>query len=384
MLARPIDEITPADLEALVENRISESRRLEFKRDHYGRKDEDKREFAADVSAMANGSGGDIIIGIAEESGAASELTGVVEENPDKLMLAIIDSLRSSIEPLILGLRVVHIKLPTGRVVIIVRVPRSWNAPHRVTVAKDNRFFIRDENGKHPMSVEELRRSFLFGTEVESRLRNFRIERLKLLADNEGPLAIAAGNPCMIVHVVPLTSLIDPPQIEFDPSRAGLAPLGASGWNNMFSIDGLVTYSGLDERFKSVGAFTTLFRNGIAEAVGTVYTGEVDGLKTLSLKGIEQSTARFLRECVREYAHYNIGPPTYLMLSLTGVRGLSASFDSWYSGLAIPHRSDKVLLPELRIEGAQLADETREVLQPIFDLLWNAFGRRGSPNSGRE
>lgn len=66
MLAKPIDDVTLADRQALVDHNIPESRRLEFKRDHYGRKDDDRREFAADVSAMANAQGGDLIIGIIE------------------------------------------------------------------------------------------------------------------------------------------------------------------------------------------------------------------------------------------------------------------------------------------------------------------------------
>lgn len=379
MLVKPIEDIKFADLEALIRNRVSESRRLEFKRDHYGRKDEDKKEFAADVSAMANAQGGDLIIGISEENGVASELTGIAATDPDALILAITESLRSSIEPPIPEIRVVWIEKSPRHGVIIVRVPRSWSAPHRVTVAKDSRFFIRDENGKHPMSVDELRRSFLFGTEIESRLRSFRAERIKLLTVNEGPLAIAADGPRMIVHVVPLASLTDPPQIEFDPRRAGIGPLGGGGWSQMFSVDGPVSYSGPEERFETVRAFTTFFRNGIVEAVGAVYAGERNGRKIIDLAGVEQDAERLLRQCAKEYEHYRIGPPLYFMVAVIGVRGFSADVDGWHGGLAFPHRSDNVLLPELRLEAAQLAGNPVEVLRPIFDLLWNAFGQRGSP-----
>ena len=227
MLAKPIDDVTLADLRALVDNQIPESRRLEFKRDHYGRADRDKREFAADVSAMANAQGGDLIIGIAEQDGAASELVGVDAQSPDALKLAITESLRNSIEPPVPELRVVWIDKCPGVGLIVIRVPRSWRAPHRVTVAKDYRFFIRDENGRHPMSVDELRQAFLFGKEVESRVRSFRIDRLALLKANEGPLAVATDRPCMVVHVVPLTAITDPPQIEFEERRVGIGPLRA-------------------------------------------------------------------------------------------------------------------------------------------------------------
>lgn len=71
MFAKAFDEISLADLQALVDEGIPEGRQLEFKRDHYGRKDDDKREFAADVSAMANAFGGYLLIGIDEKNGIA-------------------------------------------------------------------------------------------------------------------------------------------------------------------------------------------------------------------------------------------------------------------------------------------------------------------------
>lgn len=378
MLSVPIEDIELADLKSLVDNRVAENRRLEFKRDHYGRKEDDRREFAADVSAFANSQGGDLVIGVAEANGSALELTGVAAENPDQLVRAIVESLRTSIEPVIEEVRVAWIELSPGRGVVVIRVPRSWSAPHRVTVAKDNRFFIRDENGKHPMSVEELRRAFLFGSEIENRLRALRAERLTLLAANEGPLATTTDEPRMIVHLVPLASLTEPTQVAFERHPAGIGPLGASGWNDMFSIDGLVTYSGPKERFETVRAFTTFFRNGIIEAVGTVHTGERNGNRIVNLAGVEQDAARFVRRGVKEYEHYAIGAPLYFLLSIIGVRGLSANVGEWHGGIAYPHRSDNVLLPELRLEASQLKD-LDEALRPIFNLLWNAFGQRNSP-----
>ena len=50
MFEKAFDEISRGDLETLVEARIPEGRRLEYKRDHYGRNDEARREFAADVT----------------------------------------------------------------------------------------------------------------------------------------------------------------------------------------------------------------------------------------------------------------------------------------------------------------------------------------------
>ena len=58
MFEKAIDDIDLADIKALAESDAPEDVRLEFKRDHYGRNDKARREFAADISAFANRFGG--------------------------------------------------------------------------------------------------------------------------------------------------------------------------------------------------------------------------------------------------------------------------------------------------------------------------------------
>lgn len=384
MFGKAIDEVSVADLQALVEARIPEGRRIEFKRDHYGRTEDARREFAADVSAMANALGGYLLIGIEEENGIASKIVGVDVGNSDALVRGITESIRASIEPPILGVRVRWIEIDAGRGVLMIQVERSWNAPHRVAVARDNRFFLCDENGKHPMSVNELRRAFLFASEIEDRIRRFRSERLQLLIANEGPLAVNDASPRLILHVVPQAAFTDNIQLTFDPRGTGIPPLGASGWNSMYSLDGLVTYSGPEERFESVRAFSTIFRNGVVEAVAQVYTGEKDGRRQLPLSSIEQQITPGLEHILSQLQQLSVLPPCYLMLSLVGVRGLCAPTNEWRGGLSYPYRSDKMLLPELMIDEALVKEAPVIFLRPLFDLMWNGFGQYGSPNYDRD
>lgn len=389
MFEKEFDEISLTDLQALVDEGIPEGRQLEFKRDHYGRRDEDRREFAADVSALANAFGGYLVVGIDEKNGIASNVCGVTSPDPDGLVRAVSESIRTSFEPPLAEYRVKWIAIEAERGVLLIKVARSWIAPHRVTIAKDQRFFIRDENGKHPMSVEELRRAFLFASEVEEGIRRFRTERLQTLTNNEGPLAVGKeGDARLVLHVVPRAAFTDRIQLSLD-ERSGMMwpwPLGASGANSMYSLDGLVSYSGPEERIETVRAFSTLFRNGIAEAVAKVHVGGKDGLRSISLTGVEQDVMSGVRQIFGEYERRSIPAPYTVMLSLLGVRGVSAPIDEWRGGLAYPHRADRIMLPELVIDAARAAIAPEVVLRPIFDLMWNAFGQYGSPNydqSGR-
>lgn len=380
MFGKAFDDIALADLQALVDARIPEGRRTEFKRDHYGRTDDARREFAADISAMANALGGYLLIGIDEVNGIATRVVGVESEDPDQLVRAITEAIRTSTEPPILGTRIRWIETETDRGVLMIQIDRSWSAPHRVTVARDNRFFIRDENGKHPMGVNELRRAFLFASEVEDRIRKFRADRIQLLIENEGPLAVDLSEPRVILHLVPQASFTDGIQLQFEFHENGIRPIGASGWNSMYSIDGFVTYSGPEGQFDSVRAFSTLFRNGTVEAVAKINTREQDGRRVISLLAAERYIIDAVADALQQFGQRSIPPPYYLMLSLVGVHGFCAPTDEFRSSPGYSHRTDKVLLPEFTIANVLTTMEPASLLRPLCDLIWNAFGQRGSPS----
>jgi len=380
MFGKTFDDISLADLQALVDARIPEGRRLEFKRDHYGRNDEARREFAADISAMANALGGYLLVGIDDVNGIATRVVGVKAEDSDQLVRAIAEAIRTSTEPPILGTRVRWIETEIARGVLVIQVDRSWSAPHRVTVARDNRFFIRDENGKHPMGVNELRRAFLFASEVEDRIRKFRTDRIQLLIENEGPLAIELSEPRVILHLVPQASFTDGILLQFNLHETGIRPMGASGWNSMYSIDGFVTYSGPEGKFDSVRAFSTLFRNGTVEAVAKLNTREQDGRRVISLLAAERYITDAVANALQQFSQRSIPPPYYVMLSLVGVHGFCAPTNEGRSSPGYSHRTDKVLLPEFTIDNVLTRMEPASFLRPLFDLIWNAFGQRGSPS----
>ena len=91
MLPAQLDSINESHLKDLVADGVQESRSIEFKAKLVWGTDSDKKEFLADVSALANGGGGDLIFGIEEDQGAASEVIGLDSFDLDK------DRLRSRV-----------------------------------------------------------------------------------------------------------------------------------------------------------------------------------------------------------------------------------------------------------------------------------------------
>jgi predicted HTH transcriptional regulator len=176
MIAKNLTDIVPADIEALVANAASESTTLEFKRDLPGGGDEAKREFLADLSALANSAGGDILYGIDEREGVAATITGIGITDTDTELLRLGNILNSGLEPRIRYSPMV-IQCASGTV-LLLRIEKSWNGPHRVIFRGYDRFFGRTATGKYPLDVQQLRRAFVENSTVAERLRAFRAERM--------------------------------------------------------------------------------------------------------------------------------------------------------------------------------------------------------------
>src|SRR5580698_8294411 len=99
MIAKLVSEIAEADIQALKDSGVQESQRLEYKRELPGTRDEDKREFLADVSSFSNTEGGDVIYGVAEERGLIAEIVGLSSPDFDAETLRLENLIRDGISP---------------------------------------------------------------------------------------------------------------------------------------------------------------------------------------------------------------------------------------------------------------------------------------------
>jgi len=77
------ENLSEQNLQDLVSAGVPENRRLEYKRDTYGRSADSRREFLKDISALANAQGGHLILGVSDQKGVAQELKGIGGADPD-------------------------------------------------------------------------------------------------------------------------------------------------------------------------------------------------------------------------------------------------------------------------------------------------------------
>src|SRR5437868_6690849 len=106
MIAKRFHQITKNDIDSLITNSVREGRTIEYKQQLPGGKDDDKKEFLADVSSFANASGGDLLLGVEELRDAANKATGIPESahglsgiNVDQEIRRLESMIRDGIEP---------------------------------------------------------------------------------------------------------------------------------------------------------------------------------------------------------------------------------------------------------------------------------------------
>ena len=151
------DELSEADLANLITVGVPEGILVEYKRDLYGASDSEVKEFLKDTSSFANTAGGHLIVGMEEAGGVASRITPIISVDPDKELLRLENLCRDGIDPRIVGLRMKSVAIKDGGFTIVIRIPRSWNPPHRVSARNTNRFYARNAAGAYEVNVDELR-----------------------------------------------------------------------------------------------------------------------------------------------------------------------------------------------------------------------------------
>ena len=229
MINKILESITLADLQSLKENEVAEGKTIEYKRDLPGESPDEKRKMLRAICSLANTAGGDLIYGIEAKDGIPIDLPGVDSSNEDGLRLRIESYSRDGTQPRLSQLHLQFVPISEDCAFLIIRVQKSWNAPHRL--GQDGHFYGRNSAGGYQLDVGELRQAFTLSESLIDRIRTFRAERLIKLEANSGPVGLADGVK-MIFHMILFSAFASsPPQrIELSSQqRMSFEPIGSSG-----------------------------------------------------------------------------------------------------------------------------------------------------------
>lgn len=364
------DAIGETDLRELIEAEVQEGLRIDFKRAEYGGSDADKKELLKDVSAFANSHGGHLVLGVEETEGVATTVVGL-DIDTDHEIRRMESILRSGLEPPVAGLRIRPILLESGRSVLLLRIPRSWNPPHRVVAKGENRFYARNSGGNYQPSVEELRALFTQSVEALEQARHFHKERIQTIAAGDEPRPLVGGGR-LVLHIVPVAGFAGISHIDLATVYAqheAFLPIGhISGLSPGFNFDGFINERGGDQNH----GYTQVFRNGALEATKAPVVRENNGQRLISAAATESQIIQRLTRYIFGLRDIGVPPPLIIMLSFEGVRNAQYVITEDEYGRPIP--KDVLSLPEGVLEDYGAEIDHHRSIRPAFDALWNSVG----------
>lgn len=382
MIEKPVENISEADLQQLIDARVTESKRIEYKRELPGFSDQGKVKFLKSVTAFANTQGGDLIYGMKATDGIPQHLVPFSIPSMDLVLLRFEQLCGSGVEPRIPSVQYQPVPISGGGQVLVIRVARSWSGPHRVTTGGHAHFYGRNAAGSYRLDVEELRRAFTMSELVAERIRSFRADRLLRLGAGDAPYPLVGG-ASVVLHIVPLMSMTSTVRVNFS-SRSQrqlralqqIGPPGDGSFNQRINLDGRLAYHPVEAGAKT-DTYALLFHSGIIEAV-RVWESE-QGKRFIPSIAYEWQILDALRNYLPNLGELGIEPPVYVFVTLLGVAGYRFGLDQFrFSQRGDVADRDALVIPEVLIEDR--AKNPAEAMRPAFDMVWNAFGFERSFN----
>ncbi|MBN1460499.1 MAG: hypothetical protein JXA57_13275 [Armatimonadetes bacterium] len=326
------------------------------------------------------------------DKGIPELLCGIPLPNPDQWRQCIENIIRDGTAPRVYGVQIGDpIRVGDDRFAVVIRIPRSFSAPHMV-LCGDDRFYYRTNAGRARLDVAGLRTLFGMADTVATRTEAFRAERLSKIQCGDTPEPLLPG-PKFVLHLVPfdafvarshcdLSKYLDHPE---EVPNIGAWSVSSGCQRSRYTFEGVISCLG---RYKETDAtywYTQCFRNGIIEAVNMQYNPTVQGYVEKSVvtsyeQGVLQATPRLLA------IQRDIGasPPIVGLLTLLGVKNHRLSYRDRdmpnvlreFPGANV-FREEHLVLPEVVFEDFEC--NVAEHMEPIFEIIWNAVGlsRRG-------
>lgn len=367
MIDQPIDAIDEPTLQRLVDNQVAEGRDLEFKRELPTGGDEASREFLADVTAFANALGGDIVYGLDEANGAAASLPGVEVDDPDAAILRLEGKLQTGVDPRLIGVRTKWVPLANGRGALVLRVPGSLSAPHRVTFKNGARFYGRNSRGKYELDVHDLRHAFTESVQLPQQFRQLHAEAIAASQGADMPFAIEQA-PTAVISVAPLGLFRETRQITVTRDNA-VVPVRVGAFTSLDTIEGVLMHAPIGEEGR-VGSYALTHRTGRTDSafvIGGVRQDNGEERRAVWPTTFEQGLMSMTNGTQMQLRQHGIEGPWVILTSIIGAKGFRMIVGDGYP-TPVAFRNN-VLLGQHIVEHIDA-----ESLIPYAEAFWLLFG----------
>ncbi len=386
ILNKRADQLDESDILRLVQNRVQETKSLDYKKELKISQDKDKKEFLFDISAMYNTEGGCLIFGIGESKDDKGQNTGTPEtiygiqiDNSDKLTQQIEDIVRGNTEPSISNL-ILNIINVEGNNVLVIGIFKGFGLPSMVTFNETNKFFRRRNSGKYAVDVYELNQMFMQNQVLKESAEKFRLQRIKKVR-NLKVFPTLDNSTSFFIQIIPFSFLsdqiIDFSNVEGMNLLTYMKPMFSSGWDTMFNLDGYATFSMTSDRQK-IESYDQIFRNGVYEVYSSSLFVQADqnGNKVNCMYG-----ENFIPETIKKVNNglivlnkFQIESPFLICISIHNVLGGTIKGSRGYSRRFM---TEDIVLPPIVLPTYET--DLYKQLKPNFDILWQSVGYSDSP-----
>jgi len=383
-----ISEYTALDIQSLIENKVPESKTLDYKRE-LKFDEKSKAEFIYDISSFYNTEGGCIIIGLEEEKDEQNKNTGlpkipdteVIISNYDELLLRIQETIRQSTNPSITNLFFSPLITVSGSNVYLIGITKTKSLPAMVTFGNHNRFFKRKTNGKYSLDTYELYETFTQINILEERIATFIRDRQYSVLENLFWPDIGSLSS-ILIHVIPLSFYNS--QLEnfssyelADFLQLALKPPGNGSYSTRYCLEGFHLFQ--NRRLNSeleIVPYNLLFRNGSTET----FTNEPFYKKpngTLMVNGerllyiLKEQLEKNFMICKK----LSIEPYFYLSIKLNNIKNMFLTPTE--ISLGRYHNFNELQLPITLLPND--IQEIKKQLKNTMDIFWQSVGANECP-----
>lgn len=373
LFGKAIDDIKDSDLQDLVNNKIPEDQTLEYKRQMYA--PNDNLEILRDISSFANAFGGDVVIGIEEKGGVAQKVIGIQDAETAKSR--IVKLCLACIHARIMGLAARAIPVTGDGHVLVVRIPRSLQAPHMISWKGRQEFWRRHGTDKSMMSVEEIGAEFVRASSLRESLEKM-LERkeAELVAEAKGePLFVICASPIFIREDLIATDDQSVRQLLGSPPRHP----AARGWGLVSGAGSpRPTLWGLEVVLPHENTHLVLDRSGYAEFATTSgwtaapHPSQPDSLERLNPYALVCWTLNFLKFYRTLVEQIGLFSAIVVKLAMHNIQGMG--LEQTLRELPFP-RTNTWNRNNLPIGPIPIAYNFAPELtaKELLDRVWNAF-----------
>jgi hypothetical protein len=377
-----------AFVQRVIDAGLPEDQELEYKRElpkkviDHSRASQSRidplQEFAKDVCAMANSSGGVLLYGVAEDNETKNPtLYPITDEHYDQAQVRLHSILDSLIEPRLMGVTFEPIDVEGGYV-LAVKVPGSLAGPHWHGNPEKRRFSVRRGARVSEFTYQELRSAFDRNASATTRARQWINDRLAAVKANKTWLPMSPG-PITVVHVIPMLSYYqEGTSIDLHAAQAVSAKFPRPWQGNhetLINFDGVMAYQRSREEEDELFGYTQLFRDGSFEVVMCArhyWTNEHEDqvVGAGPVAWTVHDTFTYAPPVIRELGKDG---PLLLGVSVLNTHDYALPHLGRHLGRHTSDRED-LIVPSIYLEDAEHANELERAAQSALDMIWQGFG----------